>query len=76
MSNSMDMNKISENKEYKNLQKPKYLRSKELAIYLGIGESTVWYYLSKGIITKKKVSPRVTLFNVEEVERALLLIEQ
>ena len=76
MSNSIQMYQISEKKEYKNMQKPKYLRSKELAIYLGIGESTVWYYLSKGIITKKKVSPRVTLFNVEEVERALLLIEQ
>ena len=76
MSNSIQIKQITEKKEYKNLQKPKYLRSKELAIYLGIGESTVWYYLSKGIITKKKVSPRVTLFNVEEVERALLLIEQ
>ena len=76
MSNSIQIKQITEKKEYQNLQKPKYLRSKELAIYLGIGESTVWYYLSKGIITKKKVSPRVTLFNVEEVERALLLIEQ
>ncbi|WP_066403391.1 helix-turn-helix transcriptional regulator [Aliarcobacter cryaerophilus] len=70
MIHKIEMNQIS------NMQKPKYLRSKDLASYLGIGESTVWYYLSKGIITKKKVSPRVTLFDVEEVEKALLLIEQ
>ena len=54
----------------------KYLRAKGIAKHFSIGESTVWYYLSKGIITSKKVSPRITLFNIEEVEKSLLLIEQ
>ena len=74
MSNSMDMNKISENKEYKNLQKPKYLRSKELAIYLGIGESTVWLYVKQGKIIKHKISAKVTLFDVYQAEKSLNLI--
>ena len=74
MSNSMDMNKISENKEYKNLQKPKYLRSKELAIYLGIGESTVWLYVKQGKLIKHKISAKVTLFDVYQAEKSLNLI--
>lgn len=55
----------------KNIEKPKFLRAKELADYLCIGESTVWYYLKIGKIKSIKISPRVTLFNVEEVEEAL-----
>jgi predicted DNA-binding transcriptional regulator AlpA len=51
--------------------KPKFLRAKEIAKYFGIGESTVWYYLKMGKIKSKKISERVTLFNVEEVEQAL-----
>ena len=74
MSNSMDMNKISENKEYKNMQKPKYLRSKELAIYLGIGESTVWLYVKQGKLIKHKISAKVTLFDVYQAEKSLNLI--
>ena len=76
MSNSIQIKQITEKKEYQNMQKPKYLRSKELAIYLGIGESTVWLYVKQGKLIKHKISAKVTLFNVEEVERALLLIEQ
>lgn len=44
--------------------KPKFLRAKEIAKYFGIGESTVWYYLKMGKIKSKKISERVTLFNV------------
>ncbi len=76
MSNSIQIKQITQKKEYQNMQKPKYLRSKELAIYLGIGESTVWLYVKQGKLIKHKISAKVTLFNVEEVERALLLIEQ
>ena len=76
MSNSIQIKQITEKKEYQNMQKPKYLRSKELAIYLGIGESTVWLYVKQGKLIKHKISAKVTLFDVEEVERALLLIEQ
>ncbi len=76
MKNDIEINKIcgkEEDKKMQNkIQEPKYLRSKELAEYLSIGESTVWYYLKIGKIKSKKVSPRVTLFEVVEVEKALL----
>ena len=49
----------------------KFMRAKELAKYLGIGLSTVWLYAKQGKITSKKISDRVTLFEVAEVEKAL-----
>ncbi|WP_198304188.1 helix-turn-helix domain-containing protein [Arcobacter vandammei] len=55
----------------KNIERPRFLRAKELADYLCIGESTVWYYLKIGKIKSIKISPKVTLFNVAEVEEAL-----
>lgn len=54
--------------------KPKYLRAKQLADYLNIGISTVWFYAKQGKIQKKKISSGVTLFDVEEAEKALKLI--
>lgn len=48
--------------------KPKFLRAKELAKYLCIGQSTVWYYLKKGKIQSNKISEKVTLFDVEAVK--------
>ena len=78
MSNSIQIKQITENKEYKNMQniipKPRYLRSKELAIYLGIGESTVWLYVKQGKIIKHKISAKVTLFDVYQAEKSLNLI--
>ncbi len=75
-----EINKIIDKKEDKNmkniLKNRRYLRDKELAIYFGIGRSTVWYYRNKGMYGSIKVSPRVTLFDVDEVEQALLLIKQ
>ena len=56
----------------KNNTVPKFMRAKELAKYLGIGLSTVWLYAKQGKITSKKISDRVTLFEVAEVEKALL----
>ena len=50
----------------------KFMRAKELAKYLGIGLSTVWLYAKQGQITSKKISDRVTVFDVVEVEKALL----
>jgi predicted site-specific integrase-resolvase len=47
-------------------------RYKQLAQHLGIGLSTVWAYAKQGKITPKKASDRVTLFEVAEVEKALL----
>ncbi|MCT7505387.1 helix-turn-helix domain-containing protein [Aliarcobacter cryaerophilus] len=51
---------------------PKFMRAKELAKYLGIGLSTVWLYAKQEKITPKKISDRVTLFEVAEVEKALI----
>ena len=46
----------------------KYLRAKEVAEFCGIGLSTVWLYAKQGKLTPKRVSPRVTVFDVAEVE--------
>lgn len=50
----------------------KFMRAKQLALHLGIGLSTVWLYAKQGKITAKKISDRVTVFDVVEVEKALL----
>ena len=50
----------------------KFMRAKQLAQHLGIGLSTVWLYAKQGKITSKKISDRVTLFEVAEVEKALI----
>ena len=46
----------------------KYLRAKEVAEYLGIGLSTVWLYAKQGKLTPKKLSERVTVFSINEVD--------
>lgn len=53
-------------------QTQKYMRVKELAKHLSIGESTIWLYVRKGKIQAKKISSYITLFDVEEVEKALI----
>ena len=50
----------------------KFMRAKQLALHLGIGLSTVWAYVKQGKITANKISDRVTVFDVVEVEKALL----
>ena len=50
----------------------KYMRARQLAEHLGIGLSTVWLYVKQGKITPKKISDRVTVFDVVEVEKALI----
>jgi predicted DNA-binding transcriptional regulator AlpA len=47
--------------------KQKY-RAKEVAIYLGIGLSTVWLYSKQGRLTPIRISERVTVFDIEEIE--------
>ena len=56
----------------KNNTVPNFMRAKQLAQHLGIGLSTVWLYAKQGKITPKKISDKVTLFEVVEVEKALL----
>jgi predicted DNA-binding transcriptional regulator AlpA len=47
----------------------KYLRAKEVAQYLGIGLSTVWLYSKQGKLTPKKLSQRVTVFSINDVDK-------
>lgn len=46
----------------------KYYRAHEVAIYLGIGLSTVWLYAKEGKLTAKKLSSRVTVFSIDEID--------
>jgi len=59
--------------EFKILEIKKYYRAKELAEHLGIGLSTVWLYAKQGKITPKKISSRVTVFDIDEVKKALFV---
>lgn len=45
----------------------RFLRAKEVAEYLSIGLSTVWLYASQGRLTPKRLSARVTVFDIDEV---------
>lgn len=49
----------------------KYMRAKQLSVYLSIALPTIYLYLRQGRITSKKISNRITLFDVSEVEKAL-----
>ena len=51
--------------------KKKYLRAKEVAEYMGIGLTTVWLYAREGKLTPKKISARVTVFSIEEIEKLI-----
>lgn len=53
------------------IQTQKFMRAKELAKHLSIGLSTVWWMKKNGKISSKKISERVTVFEVTEVEKAL-----
>lgn len=55
----------------KNLQTAKFKRAKQLAEHLGVGLSTIWKWAKDGKIKPIKLSERVTVFNVEDTERAL-----
>ena len=49
----------------------KALRAKGVAEHLNIGLSTVWLYAKQGKITPIKLSPRVTVFAMDEIEALL-----
>ena len=44
-------------------------RAKEVAKHLSIGLSTVWLYAKEGKLTPKKLSERVTVFDIEEINK-------
>jgi len=45
------------------------IRAKEVAKRYGIGLSTVWYLAREGKITPIAVTPRITVFNIEELNK-------
>lgn len=49
----------------------KYLRAANVAKYLNIGKSTVWLYAKQGKLTPKKLSSRVTVFDIDEVNKLI-----
>jgi len=51
----------------------KNYRAKELAEYLGVGLSTIWLYSKQGRITPIKLSTRVTVFSIDEVNKVFNL---
>jgi predicted site-specific integrase-resolvase len=56
---------------FNNMQTAKFKRAKDLAKHLGVGLSTIWKWAKDGKIKPIKLSERVTVFNVEDTERAL-----
>ena len=44
------------------------LRAKEASKYLGVAKSTLWLYVSQKKIRAIKLSPKVTIFKVEDLD--------
>jgi len=61
--------------EHKHGAGKKYLRAKEVANMYGIGLSTVWLYAKEGKLTPKKISARVTVFSIEEIDNLFSMDE-
>ena len=60
--------------ESTNIHTKKMYRAKELAEYLGIGLSTVWRYAKEGKIKAYRISEGVTVFNIDEVIKDLVMV--
>jgi len=54
------------NEQFKHI---KMMRAKQVSQYLGIGLSTVWLYAKQGKITPIKLSERVTVFDIDEINK-------
>lgn len=54
----------------------KYYRAKEVSTFLSIGLSTVWLYAKEGKLTPIKLSPRVTVFDIEEINKLFNNVEE
>ena len=46
----------------------RFMRAKEISEVYGVGLSTVWLYVKEGKLNPRKISQRVTVFKVAEVE--------
>ena len=49
----------------------KYYRANEAAEFLAIGISTVWLYAKQGKLLPKKLSPRVTVFDIDDLNNLI-----
>ena len=49
----------------------RYYRAKEVSEYLSIGLSTVWALAKDGKLTKIKLSSKVTVFDITEIDMLL-----
>jgi len=49
------------------------MRAKDVSEYLNIGLSTVWLYAKQGKLRPIKLSERVTVFNVKEINESFNL---
>ena len=49
----------------------KYYRAHEVAKYIGVGVATVWRYAKQGRLTPRKLSPQVTVFDIDEINSLL-----
>ena len=45
----------------------KYYRAKEAAKYLGVGLSTIWLWNQQAKLHSKKLSARVTVFHIDDL---------
>ncbi len=53
------------------LQEKTHIRPKEARAYLGISESTLWLWVKKGYLHPTKITNRVTVFNIDELDKVL-----
>lgn len=58
-----------------NIQTKKMYRAKEVAHLLGIGKSTVWLYAHQKKLTPIKISDKVTVFSIDEINKNFGLVE-
>lgn len=61
-----------ERKKSKRLANKKlYYRASEISSCFGIGLSTVWLFAKQGKLTPKKLSEKVTVFSIDEIEKII-----
>jgi hypothetical protein len=53
------------------MNKKQYYRVKEASVYTGIAVSTLWWYCKLGKLTPKRPSPRVTLFDIDDLNNLI-----
>ena len=59
--------------QLKELQIKRMYRADELAKYLGVGKSTVWMWRKENKIRAIHLSPKVTVFDIQEIHKVFNL---